>query len=72
MLFEAFTQPYLFDISLPCTATHKPIECMVFDKRPWICFYGGSPPTVVTETDDWWYTMYDREGGCCLQSWPRI
>ena len=74
----AFTQPYLFDISLLDRRAqplyghphYKPIECMVFDKRPWICFYGGSPPTVVAETDEWWYTMYDREGGCCLQGWP--
>ncbi|OLP82493.1 hypothetical protein AK812_SmicGene36851 [Symbiodinium microadriaticum] len=74
----AFTQRYLFDISLLDRRAqplyghphYKPIECMVFDKRPWICFYGGSPPTVVAETDDWWYTMYDREGGCCLQGWP--
>ena len=44
--------------------------CMVFDKRPWICFYGGSTPTVVAETDGFWYTMYDREGGCCLPGWP--
>ena len=49
---------------------YKPIECMIFDKRPWICFYGGNPPMIVAETDDWWYTMYDREGGCCLQGWP--
>ncbi|CAE7319787.1 unnamed protein product, partial [Symbiodinium microadriaticum] len=49
---------------------YKPIECMVFDKRPWICFYGGSTPTVVAETDGYWYTMYDREGGCCLPGWP--
>ena len=40
---------------------------MIFDRRPWICFYGGSPPTVVAETDDWWYTMYAGDGGCCLQ-----
>ncbi|OLQ09387.1 hypothetical protein AK812_SmicGene7013 [Symbiodinium microadriaticum] len=71
-------QPYLFDIDLldrraqPLYAHphYKPIECMVFDKRPWICFYGGSTPTVVAETDGYWYTMYDREGGCCLQGWP--
>ncbi|CAE7681048.1 unnamed protein product, partial [Symbiodinium microadriaticum] len=75
---RAFTQPYLFDIDLldrraqPLYAHphYKPIECMVFDKRPWICFYGGSTPTVVAETDGYWYTMYDREGGCCLQGWP--
>ena len=74
----AFTQPYIFDISLldnraqPLYGSphYKPIECMIFDKRPWICFYGGNPPMIVAETDDWWYTMYDREGGCCLQGWP--
>ncbi|CAE7345847.1 unnamed protein product, partial [Symbiodinium microadriaticum] len=74
----AFTQPYLFDISLLDRRAqplyghphYKPIECMIFDNRPWICFYGGSPPTVVAETDEWWYTMYDREGGCCLQGRP--
>ena len=74
----AFTQPYIFDISLldnraqPLYSSphYKPIECMIFDKRPWICFYGGNPPRIVAETDDWWYTMYDREGGCCLQGWP--
>ena len=43
---------------------------MIYDKRPWICFYEGSPPMKVAETDSWWYTMYDREGGCCLQGWP--
>ena len=51
----AFTQPYLFDISLldrraqPLYGRlhYKPIECMVFDKRPWICFYGGPPPRTV-------------------------
>ena len=74
----ACTQPYIFDISLldnraqPLynSPRYKPIECMIYDKRPWICFYGGNPPKVVAETDDWWYTMYDREGGCCLQGWP--
>ena len=74
----ASTKPYLFDIGLldrraqPLFSHphYKPIECMIFDRRPWICFYGGSPPTVVAETDDWWYTMYDGDGGCCLQGWP--
>ncbi|CAE7357861.1 unnamed protein product [Symbiodinium microadriaticum] len=78
--FRSRDQPgaFLFDIDLldrraqPLYAHphYKPIECMVFDKRPWICFYGGSTPTVVDETDGYWYTMYDREGGCCLQGWP--
>ncbi|CAE7238129.1 unnamed protein product, partial [Symbiodinium sp. KB8] len=74
----AFTQPYLFDVDLldrraqPLYAQphYKPIECMMFDKRPLICFYGGSMPAVVAETDGFWYTMYDREGGCCLPGWP--
>ena len=74
----AFTQPYLFDISLLDRRAqplfqrphYQPIECMIFDKRPWVCFYGGSPPPTVADTDEWWYTMYDREGGCCLQGWP--
>ena len=56
----AFTQPYLFDISLldrraqPLYGQphYNPIECMIFDKRPWICFYGGSPPTTVAATDE--------------------
>ncbi|CAE7251286.1 unnamed protein product [Symbiodinium microadriaticum] len=71
-------QPYLFDISLLDRRAqplfqrphYQPIECMIFDKRPWVCFYGGSPPPTVADTDEWWYTMYDREGGCCLQGWP--
>ncbi|CAE7835285.1 unnamed protein product [Symbiodinium sp. KB8] len=74
----AFTVTQPFDVDLldrraqPLYAQphYKPIECMVFDKRPWICFYGGSTPTVVAETDGFWYTMYDREGGCCLPGWP--
>ncbi|CAE7251347.1 unnamed protein product, partial [Symbiodinium microadriaticum] len=74
----ACTQPYIFDISLLDNRAqplynrphYQPIECMIYDKRPWICFYGGNPPQVVAETDDWWYTMYDRQGGCCLQGWP--
>ena len=74
----ASTPPYLFDIGLldrraqPLYSHphYKPIECMIFDRRPWICFYGGSPPTVVAETDDWWYTMIASDGGCCLQGWP--
>ena len=56
----ASTQPYLFDISLLDRRAqplyprphYQPIECMIFDRRPWICFYGGSPPTTVAETDD--------------------
>ena len=74
----ACTQPYIFDISLLDNRAqplynsphYQPIECMIYDKRPWICFYGGNPPKVVAETDDWWYTLYDREGGCCLHGWP--
>ena len=74
----ASTLPYVFDISLLDRRAQplygyphlKPIECMIFDRRPWICFYGGSPPTVVAETDDWWYTMYASDGSCCLQGWP--
>ena len=74
----ASTPPYLCDISLLDRRAQplyshphfKPIECMIFDRRPWICFYGGSPPTVVAETDDWWYTMYASDGSCCLHGWP--
>ena len=74
----ASTKPYIFDIGLldrraqPLFSqpTYKPIECMLYDRRPWICFYGGSPPKEVAEIDDWWYTMYAGDGGCCLQGWP--
>ena len=74
----AFTKPYLFDVDLldrraqPLFGqpTYKPIECMIFDGRPWICFYGGSMPTSVAETDGYWYTMYASDGGCCLPGWP--
>ena len=74
----ASTKPYIFDIDLldrraqPLFShpNYKPIECMIFDRRPWICFYGGSQPTVVAEADDWWYTMYTADGSCCLQGWP--
>ena len=48
----------------------KPLECMIWDRRPWICFYGGSPPTDTAQVDDWWYTLYDEDGGCCLSGWP--
>ncbi|CAE7291895.1 unnamed protein product [Symbiodinium sp. KB8] len=66
----ASTRPYIIDISLLDNRAQplyshphfKPIECMIYDKRPWICFYEGSPPMKVAETDSWWYTMYDREG----------
>ncbi|CAE7569313.1 unnamed protein product [Symbiodinium sp. KB8] len=76
----ASTKPYIFDIDLldrraqPLFShpNYKPIECMIFDSRPWICFYGGSPPTVIAESDDWWYTMYAADGSCCLQGWPRL
>ena len=74
----AFTKPYVFDISLldrraqPLFSqpTYKPIECMVFENRPWICYYGGSPPNQVAQIDEWWYTMYADDGGCCLPGWP--
>ena len=74
----ASTKPYIIDLSLLDNRAqplysfphYKPLECMIYDKRPWICFYEGSPPMKVAETDSWWYTMYDREGGCCLQGWP--
>ena len=68
----AFTKPYVFDIGLldgraqPLFSqpTYKPIECMVFENRPWICYYGGSPPKEVAQIDDWWHTMYADDGGC--------
>ncbi|CAE7365697.1 unnamed protein product, partial [Symbiodinium sp. KB8] len=66
----ASIKPYVIDISLLDNRAqplysyphYQPIECMIYDKRPWICFYEGSPPMKVAETDSWWYTMYDREG----------
>ncbi|CAE7248498.1 unnamed protein product, partial [Symbiodinium microadriaticum] len=74
----AATKPYIFDIGLldrraqPLFShpNYKPIECMIFERRPWICFYGGSTPTEVAEVDDYWYTMYTADGSCCLPDWP--
>ena len=55
----ASTKPYVFDISLLDNRAQplfgqpppKPTECMLWDRRPWICFYGGSPPAEVAQTD---------------------
>ena len=43
---------------------------MIFERRPRICFYGGSTPTEVAEVDDYWYTMYTPNRSCCLPDWP--
>ena len=75
----SFTKPYLFNQDLldkraqPKWQVGRPQpvgQCMVWDHRPWIHWYGGSLPDQVAQTDEWWYTMYHSDGSCCLSRWP--
>ena len=70
----SFTKPYLFDQNVldrraqPTFSTPhpQPLKCMIWDRRPWICYFGGNPPTNPAQVDGWWFTMYYQDGGCSL------